>query len=67
VSEPEREPRHTVILAVVVDFEGDYYGTDELVGMCDQWIGSAFDDRDNLRGYKLTGVARREPDTHEDD
>ena len=65
--ERKGEPRHTVVLAVVVTFEGDYYGTDELVGVCDHWIGSAFDDRDDLRGYTLTGVAMRDPDAHEGD
>lgn len=59
----ERGPRHTVLLAVVVTFEGDYYGAGELVDVCDGWIGSAFNDRDDLRGYTLTGVVRREPDT----
>lgn len=62
MSTREGEPRHTVTLAVTVTFEGDYYGADELVGMCDHWIGSAFNDRDDLRGYTLAGTVKREPD-----
>ena len=67
MSEQEGRPRHTVILAVAARFEGDYYEADELVGMCDDWIGSAFNDRDDLRGYMLAGIVRREPDATEDD
>jgi hypothetical protein len=54
------EPRHTVTLTVTVNFEGDYYGPEELVGACDGWIGSAFNDRDNLTGYSLTGTVTAE-------
>ncbi|MCF2531731.1 hypothetical protein [Yinghuangia soli] len=57
------DPRHTAHLAVEVRFEGDYYGPDELVALCDGWIGAAFEDRDNLRGYTLTGSVNPGHDT----
>ena len=52
-------PRHTAHLAVTVQFEGDYYGPDELVAVCDDWIGHGFCDRDDLTGYTLTGTVTR--------
>jgi hypothetical protein len=46
-------PRHEVTLTLVVTFDGDYYGSDELVTVCKDWIESAFYDRDDLRGCRL--------------
>lgn len=61
-------PRHEVTLTLVVTFDGDYYGPDELVGMCDHWIDSAFYDRDDLRGYRLvTGTVAEVAPVPDDD
>jgi len=50
------KPRHTVLIALAVEFEGDYYGPSELVDICHDWISGAFEDRDNLDCFTLTGT-----------
>jgi len=50
------KPRHTVLIALAVEFEGDYYRPDELVGVCHDWISTGFEDRDNLDHFTLTGT-----------
>ena len=57
------KPRHTVHLTVDVHFEGDYYGPNELVGLCEEWIDRGFEDRSDLKNWTVDGHVVRESDS----
>jgi hypothetical protein len=67
VREAEANRRKRVTLTVVADFEGEYYGSGELVDVCSEWIESAFNDRDDHRSTQITGtVVVLDPESGED-
>jgi hypothetical protein len=39
--------------SLTLTFHGDYVAADEIAGRLDAWIDRGFDDRDDLRGWKL--------------
>lgn len=47
-----------VHLAVEVDFGGTYYEPGEMAGVCKDWIESALEDRQDVRGVTTQGVVR---------
>jgi hypothetical protein len=44
-------------MTVVVQFDGDYYGTDELPDVVEYWLDGALDDRDDVVGWTINGIA----------
>jgi hypothetical protein len=49
--------RKVVTVEVIATFEGDYYDAGECPRVLEYWIDGGFEDRDNLRGWKVKHVS----------
>lgn len=59
--------KKVVTVAVTATFEGDYYAASECPDMLEMWIDGGLDDRDNLRGWKVTAISTVEMPLDDDE
>lgn len=58
--------RKEAVFTVLVTFEGDYIGADEVVDVTSGWIHAGLEDRDDLRGVVVVGHVLSESPLDED-